>query len=619
MDDESGLRPPESDDEEGVRIIGAEEAAGAVERGEVAGRRENQPKFGDRPSQPDSEPKGPRPTLRFPLAGGTSAADLNRPKVRESAEVESSAPAPTMSADGPDGPQADEESQSRSLFSVAPDDVPEADERAPLEHNDVAEAADGVDIDEVYESASVDEAEPARESATGDAPGAVDLPHWTEPATGEVPAAIATERGDDDAWQSFAENAPRWRDQGTDYDERDDMSALADADAKVGALDPEAPGEEELYAFDELDQPKPVRRPRKPDSAPEPLAAEQPAARPTPAPTPPDQGPGQRPTARRPASRSAAAAGAAGAGATAGSGRRTTPGPGGPPGGVGRQPGGASSDGGERDIPTAAGVGVGLALIALVLMWIGPGATMVLVAAVVFFAAAEFFTTVRRAGYHPAHLLGIAACVGLPLATFWRGTEAYPIVLGLVVMAGFAWYLVGAGEERPTMNLGVTFLGIMWVGLLASFAGLLLGASLAVAPDQGVSLLLSTVLVAVAADVGGFFVGRSFGRAPLTSVSPGKTIEGLAGSIVSALVVSLLLVGGLSIGPFGDGMTNAFWLGIVVGVAAVFGDLSESVIKRDLDLKDMGNILPGHGGVLDRMDGILFALPAAWYLGLLLF
>jgi phosphatidate cytidylyltransferase len=200
------------------------------------------------------------------------------------------------------------------------------------------------------------------------------------------------------------------------------------------------------------------------------------------------------------------------------------------------------------------------------------------------------------------------ACVVLPLATFWKGTLGYPVVLGLTVMCGFVWYIVGAGEERPTMNLGVTALGVLWIGLLASFAGLLLGA-----PD-GSSLMLSVLLVAVAHDVGAFFVGRSLGRAPLTAISPGKTVEGLFGGVVSAVVVAVAVIGVFKIGPLGDSIGRAFAMGLIVGIATAVGDLCESVVKRDLGVKDMGNILPGHGGVLDRMDGILFALPAGWYL-----
>jgi phosphatidate cytidylyltransferase len=256
----------------------------------------------------------------------------------------------------------------------------------------------------------------------------------------------------------------------------------------------------------------------------------------------------------------------------------------------------------------AVGVGLVLGLAALGLLKVGPGATMVLVSGVVLLGAAEFFTTTRRAGYVPAQLLGIVACVVLPLATFWKGTLGYPVVLGLTVMCGFVWYIVGAGEERPTMNLGVTALGVLWIGMLASFAGLLLGA-----PD-GSSLMLSVLLVAVAHDIGAFFVGRSMGRAPLTAISPGKTVEGLFGGVVSAVIVAVVVVGMLKVGPFGESVGRAFAMGLAVGIATAVGDLCESVVKRDLGVKDMGYILPGLGGVLDRMDGILFALPAAWYL-----
>ncbi len=260
------------------------------------------------------------------------------------------------------------------------------------------------------------------------------------------------------------------------------------------------------------------------------------------------------------------------------------------------------------------GVGVGLGVLALVLLKLGPGWMMILVTAVVLMAAAEFFTTTRRAGYQPAQLLGLAACVAFPLATFWKGVAAYPVVLGLTVIAGFLWYILGAGDERPTMNLGVTLFGVGWIGALASFAGMLLAV-----PEEGPSLLLATLLVAVAHDVGGFFVGRAWGRAPLTPISPGKTVEGFAGAWVSAILMGVVVVGLFGISPFGDSMGDAFIFGLVVGLATAAGDLCESLIKRDLGVKDMGNVLPGHGGVLDRMDGILFALPAAWYLGLVLF
>jgi phosphatidate cytidylyltransferase len=545
VDDNSGLTPPDPE-QEGIRIIGPEEAAEAVERGDVAQRRaDHEPKYGDRPREAEAQPKGPRPTLRFPRPDSPEAVELEgmeRPRVKP-----------------PTSPP--EEPERRSLFSVQhdPPDVP------------------------LDQDAEDEPAQPAGEGEGGDEP--VRLPHWTEPATGEIPRVLVpeSEADDDSAWQAFADGGPRWRDDSKDYDERDDIAALVDDDPKMGALDEDAPGEHELLSFDDLD-PSPAR--------------------------PPGRGP-------VPARKVGATSGPRRSGLAPDPTSMGTP-PGTPPGPRSRGPArgpvraGGPPTGGDRDMGLAVGVGVGLGAAAIVALFISPGAMMAVVSLVVLVGAAEFFTTTRRAGYMPAHLLGIVACVALPLATFWKGTLGYPVVLGLTTMCAFLWYIVGAGEERPTMNMGVTALGIMWIGMLASFAGLLLGA-----PD-GASLMLSVLVVAVAHDVGAFFVGRSMGRAPLTAISPGKTVEGLFGGIVAAVVVALLVVGVGKIGPFGDSIGRAFALGLVVGVATAIGDLCESVVKRDLGVKDMGNVLPGHGGVLDRMDGILFALPAAWYLYLVL-
>ncbi|MBK9178902.1 MAG: phosphatidate cytidylyltransferase [Acidimicrobiales bacterium] len=461
MDDQSRYKPPDEEGTpEGVRIIGAEEAAEAVERGDLASRRPaDAPRFGDRPPAP----AGPRPPLRFPLPESADPASLGRPQ-------------------------------------------------------------------------------PA-----GAAPN---LPHWTEPATGEVPRILAegsdeggAEGGDDlDAWSSFAQ-APRWRDQPSDWEEPDyeDGSLLADETTRLGALDPDRPGEAELFSFDDVE----------PDTVVTPIR-----------------------------SRAVAA-----------------------PAEAGHAP--ATGDMG-RNLPLAVGTAVGLAAVALVLFYIGPGAAMILVTPILVLAAAELFGALRKAEYQPATLLGLVAVGALGLASFWRGESAYPLVLFLTVVFGLLWYLVADTMDLPIPNLAITLLGVLYVGVLGSFAALLLKF------PNGIGMLLGAVIGAVAYDVGGFFVGRSAGRSQLApDVSPGKTYEGLIGGMVLAVLACVVIVGRITPwNSFGD----ALLLGVVVAVAAPLGDLCESMLKRNLGIKDMGGILPGHGGLLDRFDTLLFVLPATYYL-----
>jgi phosphatidate cytidylyltransferase len=606
VEDNRGLTPPDPD-KEGVRIIGPEEAAEAVERGEVASRRSDRgPRYGDRPPRSEAQPKGPRPTLRFPLPDSPESEEFARPKVKPPTDMsnDESTRRSLFSVSEPGGTGDDDPTPDDSAWDGPDDsswDGPEDSSWDGVEHPEELAASSGgwdhqqdqdaedsdVSDDEMgsFDERPADVVRPEVPERPSEADRAgVRLPHWTDPATGEIPAVLGGGDDDADAWPTFSGGGPRWRDDSRDYDERDDVAALGDDEERLGALDPDAPGEQELLSFDDLGATPEVARP--PQTAPaKKKKKKKKKAPPAAAGTRPGAPRGARPGTR-----------------PGGPGERP---PGGPPP---RRP-----EGSAPDLTTRLAVGGAFALVALVLLNLGPGWMMVLVTALTVLAAAEFFTTTRRAGFQPAQLLGIVACAALPLAAFAEGTMSYPVVLGLTGMCGFVWYIIGAGEERPTMNLGVTLLGVVWVGVLASFAGLLLGA-----PD-GASLLLSVLLVAVANDVGAYFVGRSFGRAPLTAISPHKTIEGFAGGIGASVVMAVVVVNAIGgIGPFGDSLGDAFLLGLVVGLATAVGDLCESVLKRDLGVKDMGNILPGHGGVLDRLDGVLFALPAAWYLGLLI-
>jgi len=255
----------------------------------------------------------------------------------------------------------------------------------------------------------------------------------------------------------------------------------------------------------------------------------------------------------------------------------------------------------------AAAVGIAIAVVAALLFKAGPAPTMVLIEIVIVAAGFEWFTALQRSGFRPATLLGLVAIAALPAACYWKGEAAIPAIVFLAFLFGVVWYLAGAsGRARPTANLGVTLIGVVWIGVLGSFAALLVDV-----PSEGVSLLLVAVVAAVATDVGGFFFGRAMGRSPLIATSPNKTVEGLVGGIASTIFAVFVLV--VVLGVSGLGAGKALVLAVVLAIVAPLGDLAESLFKRDLGLKDMGSLLPEHGGILDRFDALLFVLPTTYY------
>jgi phosphatidate cytidylyltransferase len=236
---------------------------------------------------------------------------------------------------------------------------------------------------------------------------------------------------------------------------------------------------------------------------------------------------------------------------------------------------------------------------------------MVLVTAVIGLAVAELYAVLRQAGYQPVALAGIVGTVGLLVGAYNYGTAAIPTVLFLTTAVCLLWYLVGAAAESPVMNVGVTLLGVLWVGLFGSFAALMLGIG-----DPGIGLLLAAGIGTAGYDVGGLFIGKNAGRQPLSAASPNKTVEGLMGGCVTAFVVVVLFSALFGFGPI-DSFSEGAMVGLAVALFAPLGDLCESLVKRDLGVKDMGSVLPGHGGLLDRFDGLLFVLPAVWLLATL--
>lgn len=252
-------------------------------------------------------------------------------------------------------------------------------------------------------------------------------------------------------------------------------------------------------------------------------------------------------------------------------------------------------------------VGIALAAVVFAALAAGPLIAMGLIGLLTLVAVMELFNAMRIAGLRPATLLGLVGAVAVPAATYVRGEAGYPLVVGLAVVFGMLWYLTGADTERPVLNLGLTLTGVLWVGGLAGFAALMLR------EDGGVGLLLATIVITAVSDTLAYLGGRAYGTKPFHEASPNKTWEGTMTGFFGALFTGLVIGVTDLIPTFENNFTAIMVLAVVVGILAPIGDLSESLIKRDLGIKDMGTLLPGHGGVLDRVDGLLFALPGAYY------
>jgi phosphatidate cytidylyltransferase len=263
-----------------------------------------------------------------------------------------------------------------------------------------------------------------------------------------------------------------------------------------------------------------------------------------------------------------------------------------------------------RRIGVATATGVGFAAIATGCFFAGSVATLVLAAVVVTMAAAELFAVLRRAGYKPATLVVLLAVPAAMVGGYLKGPSAVVLVTAATAVVTLVWYMLGLIREDPVANAGATLLGFAWVAVLGSFAGLILAPSM-FRHGHGVALFLGAALAAASYDVGGLAIGSLLGRHKLAPrVSPNKTWEGLIGGMAVALVVSVAAIA--RIHPWD--LRTALWLGVVVAVSAPLGDLCESMIKRALGVKDMGSLLPEHGGVLDRIDSLLFVFPAVYEL-----
>jgi len=164
-------------------------------------------------------------------------------------------------------------------------------------------------------------------------------------------------------------------------------------------------------------------------------------------------------------------------------------------------------------------------------------------------------------------------------------------------------------------NMAITMLGVVWIGVLGAFAALILRwSTFGSGTPWGTDTLVLIAVGVVANDVGAYFLGSAIGKTPLRPwISPNKSLEGLLGGTALTLLV-MLLIGMQDLSDTWSSTSHLLMLGIVISVMAPLGDLTESMFKRNLDVKDFGGLIKGHGGVLDRFDGFLFVMPAVYYL-----
>ena len=262
-----------------------------------------------------------------------------------------------------------------------------------------------------------------------------------------------------------------------------------------------------------------------------------------------------------------------------------------------------------RNLPVAIGVGLAMGAVILVALLTVRQAWIAIVAVSAVIGTWELFGALHRgAGIRLSRvpvLIGGQAMIWLA----WPfDTEGILGALLVTVIGCFLWRMrLGAGGF--VRDVGASMLVLCWIPLCMAFATML------VVPADGAARVLVFLIVVICSDTGGYALGALIGKHPMApKVSPKKSWEGFAGSIIAGSTGACL-----SIALLLDGQ---WWFGLIVGpllvATAVTGDLVESLIKRDLGIKDMGSVLPGHGGLMERLDSLVTSAPVAWLLLLVL-
>jgi phosphatidate cytidylyltransferase len=258
-----------------------------------------------------------------------------------------------------------------------------------------------------------------------------------------------------------------------------------------------------------------------------------------------------------------------------------------------------------RNLPLAILTGVGLAGLLLGALVLSKPVFVLFVLAVVLLAVTELNQVLRARATRPAAAVVYPMTVLLLVGAYLKGPAALSFGLVLTVLAAFGWYLVDRGRTEVTRNVAATVFAVLYLPFLAAHLPLVVARA-----DHYVGAVIGYALLVVVYDTAAYATGATIGRHPLAPhISPNKSWEGAAGATVLTLVVGAFVL------PLWEPWTlpSGLTLAALACVVAPLGDLSESMLKRDLAVKDMGSILPGHGGMLDRIDALLFMAPVLYY------
>jgi phosphatidate cytidylyltransferase len=261
----------------------------------------------------------------------------------------------------------------------------------------------------------------------------------------------------------------------------------------------------------------------------------------------------------------------------------------------------------------------------------GPGFVLLAVVAITLLGIREFYHLIEAKGAHPLWSFGLAAGAALPVVAY-LGNEYHATILMTAVLLAVMVAQVGKAQITEALaSISGTFFGVFYVGWLLTHAVTLRNFQRVVEskwgpsagslfdPDSGAFLLIFTLTAVVLCDAGAYFAGRAWGKRKLApKISPGKTVEGALGGIAAGTVAALVCKAVFDI--FWPSLSSGLpWalaapVALVLATAGMIGDLVESLLKRDAAQKDAGSLLPGMGGVLDRIDSALLAIPVMYYL-----